>query len=70
VLEFRATSDGYRLVVDGLAGRCYEVTLLGEPIGRVAGAEIVAREGARTRVRIAVPSTGAATGRVTVALVR
>jgi hypothetical protein len=70
VLDFRATADGYHLVVEGLTGRDYGVTLLGEPVQSVVGAAAVERAGARTRLNVTIPPSGAATGQISVTLKR
>lgn len=57
VLDFEYTDGEWRLTVEGTSGRTYRVALHGEPVSRVAGAELVGREGDATTIAITIPGT-------------
>ena len=52
VLDFRAAGGGWTLVVEGAAGRSYEVVLVGVPVGHADAASIVRHDGARTVLQV------------------
>ncbi len=56
VLDFGTREDGWGLVVEGTAARRYEIALVGEPLGRAQGAEVVRRQGEVTTIAATFPS--------------
>jgi hypothetical protein len=62
VLDFRAARNGWTLVVEGSAGRSYEITVLGTTVGHADGASVLQHDGARTVLQLAFPPGG---GRIT-----
>jgi hypothetical protein len=55
ILAFRATDEGWRLTAEGVGGSSYELRLVGAPLRRVDGAEVVRKEATVTVLRLAIP---------------
>lgn len=68
VLDFGASGAGWTLTAEGNAGRRYELALVGEPVGRVEGAEVVGRTTEGTTIAVTFPAgTGRRTRTITLA---
>jgi hypothetical protein len=69
VLDFRPTDTGWTLAVEGTATRRYDLRLVGEPVSRVDGAQVIGREGQVTTLAVTFP-TGPARQTRTITLSR
>lgn len=52
ILDFRFAGGAWTLTVEGVAGHAYDIDLIGEPVGGVAGGRVVRRPGATTTLRV------------------
>jgi hypothetical protein len=67
VLDFRAAASGWALVVEGSAGRSYQLGLRGESVGKVDGASVVRHDEPRTVLEVTFPAgTARATRSITI----
>jgi hypothetical protein len=56
VLDFRFGDDVWLLTVEGAPGRTYDMTLYGEEIHDIDGAEVLERNGGQNWIRVAFSS--------------
>jgi hypothetical protein len=70
VLDFGSAEDGWRITVEGDAGRAYELRLFGERLAQARGAEIIETGRGVTRLRVRLPEGDRGTSTAEIALLR
>ena len=59
ILDYAYARDRWVLLVEGTAGRTYEVRLHGETISSLDGAEMVRRDGSVNTIAVTIPTGNA-----------